>query len=104
MRYQFIHDERLGIPLPNLYLDWDDYTSEERADILLEWETIRAAIPNRILHLEAIIIEKTQQMSEEDNFIRSCDLNCEIHELASLINDLNIWFRIQQDHDTRMHQ
>lgn len=104
LRYQFIQDERLGISLPMLHLDWDDYSSEERADILLEWEEIRATIPDRILQLEVIIIEKTKQMSEEENFIRSCELNSEIHELASLINDLNIWFRVQQDHDTKVHQ
>lgn len=104
MRYQFILDERLGIPLPYLSLEWEEYTSEERADILLEWEEIRAAIPDRILQIEAAIIEKTRQLSEEENFERSCELNSEIHELASLINDLNIWFRVQQDHDTKVHQ
>ncbi|WP_400163995.1 hypothetical protein ACAF76_013005 [Brevibacillus sp. TJ4] len=104
MRYQFILDERLGIPLPHLRLDWEEYTGEERADILLEWEEIRATIPDRILKIEEVIIEKTRQLSEEENFARSCELNNEIHELASLINDLNIWFRVQQDHDTKTHQ
>lgn len=104
MRYQFILDERLGIPLPYLNMEWEEYSAEERADILLEWEEIRATIPDRILQIEKIIIEKTKQLSEEENFARSCELNSEIHELASLINDLNIWFRVQQDHDTKTHQ
>lgn len=104
MRNYFILDERLGIRLPALEMEWEAYSREERADILLEWEEIRATIPDRIIRIEAVIIEKTKQMSEEENFIRSCQLNSEIHELASVINDLNIWFRVQQDHDTKVHQ
>jgi len=104
LRNYFILDERLGIRLPALEMEWEAYSREERADILLEWEEIRATIPDRIIRIEAVIIEKTKQMSEEENFIRSCQLNSEIHELASVINDLNIWFRVQQDHDTKVHQ
>ena len=104
MRYQFVLDERLGIPLPHLSMEWEEYTGEERADMLLAWEEIRARIPDRIQQLEAIIIEKTRQLSEEEDFARSCELNREIHELASLINDLNIWFRVQQDYETKPHQ
>ncbi len=104
LRYQFILDERLGIRLPALGLEWEEYSSAERADILLEWEEIRATIPDQIIRVETVIIDKTKQMSEEENFARSCELNSEIHELASVINDLNIWFRVQQDHETKMHQ
>lgn len=104
LRYQFIRDERLGIRLPALQLEWEEYSNAERADILLEWEEIRATIPDQIYQVEKVIIEKTKQMSEEDNFCRSCELNSEIHELASVINDLNIWFRVQQDHEAKVHQ
>lgn len=99
MRYQFIHNDRLGIPLPELALKWESYTPEERADILLQWEEIRAKIPDRIIHLESIINQKQSQLSEEENFALSCKLNSQIHELASVINDLNIWFRIQQEYE-----
>ncbi|WNC17055.1 hypothetical protein RGB73_12335 [Brevibacillus brevis] len=104
LRNHFVLDERLGIRLPALDMEWESYSDEERADILLEWEEIRATIPDQIIRIEAVIIEKTKQMSEEENFLRSCELNSEIHELASVINDLNIWFRVQQDHDTKVHQ
>lgn len=104
LRYQFTLDERLGIRLPDFPHEWEEYSHEERADILLEWEEIRATIPDRIIRVEAVIIEKTKQMAEEDDFAISCELNHDIHELASVINDLNIWFRVQQDHDTKMHQ
>ncbi|MGO0060761.1 hypothetical protein ACTID9_12240 [Brevibacillus fluminis] len=100
MRYEFVLDERLGIPLPALALDWEMYTAEERSDILLQWEEIRAKIPDRIIQLETVINRKQTQLSEEENFAVSCELNSEIHELASVINDLNIWFRVQQEHQT----
>jgi len=104
LRYTFVHNERLGIRLPVLHHDWTEYTPEERSAILLEWEEIRARIPDRIIQLEAVINRKQAQLSEEENFQRSCELNHEIHELASIINDLNIWFRVEQDYETRPHQ
>lgn len=104
MRYEFVYNERLGIRLPVLHHDWDDYTLDERNAILLEWEEIRARIPDRIIQLEAVINRKQAQLSEEENFQRSCELNHEIHELASIINDLHIWFRVEQDVDPRPHQ
>lgn len=103
MRYQFALDERLGIRLPVIHLDWEEYSKDERDDILLEWEEIRAKIPDRIIQLEAIINVKQAQMFTEDDFARACELNSEVAELASVINDLNIWFRVQQDYDTKPH-
>lgn len=104
MRDQFITDNRLGIRLPNLTLSWEEYTDEQRASILLEWEEIRSRIPDRIKDLEFIINRKQRELSLEESFPRSCQLNSEIAELASIINDLHIWFRVQQDYKTRSHQ
>lgn len=104
MRYQFAYDDRLGISLPELHLEWEDYSTDERSDILLQWEEIRAKIPDRIIQLEAVINKKQDQLFEEEDFVISCELNSEIAELASVINDLNIWFRVQQDYDTKTHQ
>ncbi len=103
MRYQFIYNERLGIPLPELHIDWEDYSTDEQSSILLEWEEIRSAIPDRIIQLEEQINQKQSQLSEEDNFVTACQLVNDIHDLASVINDLNIWFRVQQDVETKMH-
>ncbi|MBO8163202.1 MAG: hypothetical protein H0Z34_05675 [Brevibacillus sp.] len=82
-----------------LYHDWEAYTAEERAQMLLIWEEIRAKIPDRVKELEGIIADKQQQLAREEDFARCCQLNSEIAELASIINDLNIWFRVQQDYD-----
>jgi hypothetical protein len=103
LRYQFIYEERLGIRLPDLKHDWEEYTPDEQSSILLEWEEIRSAIPDRIIQLEAQINRKQAQLSEEDNFEAACRLVSEIHELASIINDLNIWFRVQQDVEYKVH-
>lgn len=104
MRYQFIHDDRLGIPLPYLEQEWEEYLPQERAEILLTWEEIRARIPDRIIQLEKVINDKQGRMFEEDDFNVSCQLNSEISELASIINDLNIWFRVDQDYGDKAHQ
>lgn len=96
MNEYFIKDERLGIPLPNLQLDWEDYPKETRESILLYWEKIRGAIPDKIAELEEVINLKQAQLSDESDFGRSCILNSEIAELASIINDLWLWYRTNQ--------
>jgi hypothetical protein len=90
-------DDRLGILLPELEIDWEQYTDEERAAILLRWEEIRGTIPDRIKALEQIIIKKQNQLNVEENFSISCALNSEIAELASIINDLHLWYRVNQE-------
>lgn len=95
--YEFRHDPRLGIELPHLDKDWDDYGEAEQAEILAEWEQIRGKIPERVKELERQIQEKLALMNEETDFAACCRLNAEIAELASRINDLLIWFRINQE-------
>lgn len=97
MTWTFVQDERLGIPLPHLDKEWEDYSDQERSDILLRWEEIRGTIPDQIKRLEKIIIRKQNQLNVEDNFKLSCELNSEIAELAATINELHLWFRANQD-------
>lgn len=97
MDQYFLFNSRLGIPLPALKEDWEDYDLDTRDEILLHWEKIRGGIPDRITELEKTINVKQAQLSDESNFIRSCELNSEIAELASIINDLWLWYRTQQD-------
>ncbi|WP_317987024.1 hypothetical protein [Sutcliffiella rhizosphaerae] len=89
-------DNRLGIPLPYLDTDWTSYEKETQQTILLEWEKIRGKIPDRIKELESSINIKQAQLNDESNFDRSCQLNTEISELASIINDLWLWYRMNQ--------
>lgn len=102
--YQFIYDERLGIKLPDFDKDWDEYTFSTQTEILLQWEKIRGSIPDRIADLEVLINKKQAALNNEENFQKSCELNSEISELASIINDLWIWYRTNQNISDKIHQ
>ncbi|HAQ08863.1 MAG TPA: hypothetical protein DCR24_15655 [Bacillus bacterium] len=97
MDQHFLFNSRLGIPLPALKEHWEEYDLDTQHAILLHWEKIRGSIPDRIAELEKTINIKQAQLSNESNFIRSCELNSEIAELASVINDLWLWYRTHQD-------
>ncbi|MFC5405673.1 hypothetical protein [Cohnella soli] len=94
---QFLYSERHGIWLPHLTEDWETLATDRQIAVLGRWEMIRGTIPDRIFAFEASIREKQQQLFEEEDFAHSCRINDDISDLASRINDLNIWFRIQQE-------
>jgi gas vesicle protein len=96
MEEYFFHDERLGILLPKSNLEWKHLSNDVQQSILMQWETNRGSIPDRIADLENHINRKQAQLYEENNFHISCQLNEEIADLASIINDLWLWFRINQ--------
>ncbi|MGM7636398.1 hypothetical protein [Bacillus sp. Hm123] len=89
----FQTNERLGIDVPHLPKEWSLYSMNEQATILHQWESIRGSIPDRIQEIEEKINERQTQLDHEESFDRSCLLNEEISELASIINDLWLWFR-----------
>ena len=93
----FQYDDRLGISIPILTREWTEYRLEEQQLIMHKWETERGAIPDRIQELERSINEKQDALNNEDRFAVSCQLNTEISELASIINDLWLWFRTVPD-------
>jgi hypothetical protein len=93
----FQRDDRLGISIPVLTREWTEYPLEEQQLIMHKWETERGAIPDRIQELERSINEKQTALNNEDSFSASCQLNTDISELASIINDLWLWFRTVPD-------
>ncbi|OMP67453.1 hypothetical protein [Domibacillus epiphyticus] len=93
----FQHDDRLGISIPVLTREWTEYPLEKQQQIMHKWEAVRGIIPDRIQQLEKCINEKQAALNNEENFIVSCRLNTEISELASIINDLWLWFRTVPD-------
>ncbi|TYR82157.1 hypothetical protein FZC66_00735 [Priestia megaterium] len=103
MEHLFSYDERLGIKLPSLQKEWRAYDPSVQQQILLYWETIRGHIPDRIAEVEKVINQKQLQLEEEENFNTSCTLNNEIAELASIINDLWIWYRANQEISSKNH-
>ncbi|KAA0549112.1 hypothetical protein FZW96_04150 [Bacillus sp. BGMRC 2118] len=103
MTKYFLLDVRLGIELPHLEQSWEQYNDLEQQEILANWESIRGRIPDRIAELESIINEKQHHLGEEDDFTQSCILNSEISDLASIINDLWLWYRLNQNVTGRTH-
>jgi hypothetical protein len=103
LMYRFEWNERLLIALPVLEADWRQYSSRQQSDIVEQWELIRGTIPDRIMEFERIINRKQNQLYDEENFEESCRLNAEIAEYASRINDLHIWYRTNQELDSRRH-
>ena len=92
----FVYDERLGISVPHLKLDFSTYPPIVQRAIITRWEQIRGTIPDRIKEIEKIINHKLNQLNNEDDFEVSCTLNYEIANYASTINDLWIWYRTEQ--------
>ena len=103
MEAQFAFDQRLGILLPDLRGEWEQFSEETQQQILLYWEQIRGSIPDRISELEQIINRKQAELSDESDFPRSCKLNSDIADLASIINDLWIWYRANQTISAKTH-
>ncbi|UHA72595.1 hypothetical protein [Paenibacillus sp. 481] len=101
--FYFVRDKRLGIDVPVMDGQWEDVPWEERADILMRWEEIRGRIPDRIQELERMIVVKQAALYEEEHFETSCKINYEIAELASMINDLHLWYRLHQEFDSKIH-
>ncbi|CAH8715912.1 hypothetical protein M5W83_04110 [Paenibacillus thiaminolyticus] len=102
-RYRFERDERLGIELPVLVVPWDSLSFTEQAEVIARWEDIRSCIPERVKQLEGRIVALQHELNEEERFEASCRLNWNIAELASIINDLHLWFRVQQDTVAKSH-
>ncbi|MBB3108233.1 hypothetical protein FHS18_000261 [Paenibacillus phyllosphaerae] len=103
MNRVFIFNERLGLNLPQLDANWEDYSDEEQASIVEQWEIIRGRIPDLVIRFEHQINVLQIQMNEEDDFDKTCTLNSNIADLASRINDLHIWYRINQELEGKRH-
>ncbi|WP_409289774.1 hypothetical protein [Peribacillus sp. SCS-37] len=99
MEEYFLFNERLGIPLPRIGLA----SLALQGGMMLKWEQIRGGIPDRIRELEGQITLKQDCLFRETDFERSCILNTEISELASIINDLWIWFRNEDALTGKLH-
>ncbi len=97
MNYTFVYDERLSIKLPVFEVEWEALDLSEREAVLAAWEDIRGSIPDRVKEREDRINQKQARLNQEDDFEVSCALNWEIAELASQINDLHLWYRVNQD-------
>jgi hypothetical protein len=89
----FNYDSRLRLSLPVIQASWTELDRDSQEMVLTRWETIRGTIPDRVKEIEQQIELVHNQLTLEEDFERSCELNLEMAELASIINDLWIWFR-----------
>jgi hypothetical protein len=103
LQNDFVWDERLGIFVPDLNKSWEKYDTSTQEAIMLHWEKIRGRIPDRIGEIEVIINELQDQLSTEEHFEVSCELNNKIASLASVINDLWLWYRLNQSITSKIH-
>jgi hypothetical protein len=103
MEEHFVRDTRLGISIPNLEKSWESLNQHEQSSVLLHWEKIRGTIPDRIVEIEEEINKLQDQLSAEESFDESCRLNFEISSLASVINDLWLWYRLNQQVSSKIH-
>lgn len=101
--YRFDWDERLRIRIPVLEAEWEQYEASEQLAIVEQWEIIRGTISDRVMEFEQLINVKQAQLFEEESFEQSCILNYDIADYASRINDLHIWYRIDQELESRRH-
>ncbi|CAM4237119.1 hypothetical protein FHS16_001250 [Paenibacillus endophyticus] len=101
--FRFEWNERLRIRLPVLEMEWEQYEVSEQRVIISQWELIRGTIPDRVMEFEHHINRKQLELFDEESFERSCILNYEIADYASRINDLHIWYRIDQQLESRRH-
>ena len=62
MTWTFVIDDRLGIPLPQLELEWDQYSEADRSEILLRWEEIRGTIPDVLIVIRLAAIPSSLLM------------------------------------------
>lgn len=90
--YEFRYIERLGIKIPFFNRDWDELDKQTQLEVIRQWETERAKIPDRIKDIENEIIRLQDKMFEIE-FEEYYEIHKDIVDMSSAINDLNIWFR-----------
>ena len=104
MSCYFQYDARLGIEIPVLEVSGNHYPPVCELIFYYIGNKFAVQLPDRIMKLEATIIYKQNQLDKEDDFPTSCRLNSEIADLASIINDLHLWFRANQELESKTHQ
>lgn len=99
----FEFDNRLGIAVPQFVKPWEKLPYNQQIKVMLHWEKERGKIPDRISELEKEINVLQDLLYEESHFDTSCELNSNISNLASTINDLWLWYRAGENVEVRAH-
>lgn len=90
----FRYDERLGIRLPNFDRPFEHMSEAEQAEVIAEWEVIRARIPDQVEAFEHRISDLLTNISDTEDWDQIVRWFDEISDIASRIAELNTWNRV----------
>ncbi|WP_035462072.1 hypothetical protein [Alicyclobacillus macrosporangiidus] len=87
-------DPRLGIELPDFERPYEEMDPREQEEILVQWERIRAKIPDQIVRFERVIEDLLQEVHKEEDWDVISAHFADIADYASRIHELNTWRRV----------
>ncbi|RIV28603.1 hypothetical protein D2Q93_02295 [Alicyclobacillaceae bacterium I2511] len=90
----FRHDQRLGIELPDLTTPYDELSHTQQEELIAYWEGVKAHIPDQIMKFERDIEGLLQVVHHEEDWDIIAAHFADISDLASRINELNMWRRV----------
>lgn len=93
--FEFVYDERLGIQIPVQHREWHEFSRAEQEAMIEQWEMLRSRIPDRVKQLEEVIEDRQLKIAVEDDWDRVVELYEDVFLMASVINDLNNWMRVE---------
>jgi hypothetical protein len=93
--FEFVYNERLGIQIPVQHREWQEYSRAEQEAMIEQWEMLRARIPDRVKQLEEVIEDRQLKIAVEEDWDRVVALYEDVFAMASIINDLNNWMRVE---------
>ncbi|QPC47225.1 hypothetical protein [Mangrovibacillus cuniculi] len=95
MEKYFVYDQRLDLHVPLKTIPWEKLSNDETKAIEVFWETERGKIPTKIKSLDQKMERIQEYLSKEESFKKACEWNDALSNLASIVNDLWLWYRIR---------
>jgi hypothetical protein len=91
MKYTLKQDERLGIPKPVLFVEYEKLSEEEQARFELMCQTVCAKIPEAIKVFERRYMDYFERLDQVDD-TAFYEIMGEMNEISSCICDLNLLY------------
>lgn len=91
MKYTLKQDERLGVPKPVLFVEYEQLSNAEQADFELLCQTVCAKIPEAVKTFEQQYMKYFDQLDQVDE-TGFYELMEEMNEISSCICDLNLLY------------
>ncbi|MFC4077169.1 hypothetical protein [Salinithrix halophila] len=90
--YERVHDERLRVDRPVLYVEYESLSEGEQQEFELLCQEICAQIPPRIKAFEEIYMDRFEALHQAENDEAFYHLLEEMNDISSRIADLNVLF------------